>query len=811
VVSSVATAAPDAVGNAPREQDPFVGREQELDRLRAMQAETRLLTLIGPDGVGKSRLVRRLKADVHDGFPDGSWLVDLSSLTDPALVVQAVGDVLGVRQTPGQSWVDALTRALEPRRLLLVLDNCDRLRVRCADLAEHLLKTCPALHLLATCSEPLDAADETTWLVPPLEVPPSSASDIRELRASEAVRLFVARVNVDLPDFALSECNADVVAEICRRLGGLPLALKLAAVWIKQVGLAEVAAHLRDSFPRSIGATRTWPSQQGTLRAGLEWSHSLLEEDERVLIRRLAVFADGWTLGAAEEVCSGDGLAEDAVADVLGRLVSKSLVTEYGDPGVRYRLRESVRAYALGHLASAGEVGVLRARHAAWLLRLAERLPPESTDPTQAGMLLPEQDNIRAALEWALQEDQASVGLRLVTAASALWWFTGHHAEGRAWFSRLLALPGATAAPVARSYALTFSAAFGLLLGDNAGAQEQGQAALRDHESREDARGIALTLHILGNVALNCGELEQAGALHADAARWLRALGSPAHALSLSQSGSAAYEVGDAERLRELIAEMQSTGQVREPHLQAAELKLRGLLAAAEGHLSTAASLLEQSLTLAPKSRYRQTGIAVMTRLGHLRLDQGQPAAAVVVFADALQLARGAGESVRLIRVVEGCARCLAASDADAAVRLAGAAAGERRAFGAVLWPSEQRYLNDWLQRARHVLGPSAYQRAWDDGCASTLAQAVSLAEVLLAGSPAVASPNADLSAREREVARLLARGLTNKQIATALVVSPGTVRTHVEHILTKLGLRSRAQIAVWASQQGLLPASSPG
>ncbi|MBV9353894.1 MAG: hypothetical protein JO023_00055, partial [Chloroflexi bacterium] len=629
---------------------------------------------------------------------------------------------------------------------------------------------------------------------------------VSEVGASEAVRLFVVRVRAHLPDFMFGERNAPTIVEICRRLDGLPLALELVAARVEGLGLAEVAARLGDRFALAVRASRGAPARQRTLQAALEWSYSLLDADERMMLRRLAVFVGGWTLEAAQAVCGDDSLSAELILEVLERLVAKSLVVaDHHGTGVRYRQLETVRAYALAQLAAAGETAALQERHAAFVLRLAERAPPESANAAQAALLTPEEDNVRAALAWAVQHEQAELGLRLASAAFPLWWFTGHYVEGHAWFDRLLALPAAE--PGARSTALSVDGQLLTMLGEYALAQQQLEAALEECQSRGDARGIGLIHLVLGNVAMLRGDLKRAVALHTEATQRLRAAGSPGDVVSLAQLALAALELAGADRARQLIAELEGIGHARqEPVVLSRALHLRAVVAASEGAVATATSLIEQALALVRPSANQQLIVIELTSLGHIRIDQGQPAAALAAFAESIKLARASGERVRLIHALEGCARCLAASDPDAAVRLAGATAAQRRSLGVEPWPSERRYLDGWLAVARRTLGPSAYQRAWDDGRASTLDQAVSLAEALLVVPPAAAAPTEVLSPREQEVAVLLAQGLTNKQIASELVVSPATVRSHVEHILDKLDLRSRAQVATWASQHGLLP-----
>ncbi len=798
-------------GNLPSEVNDFVGREGQLLRLRELHHRTRLLTLVGPGGVGKTRLALRLQTELRGTFPDGVWLVDLSPVTDPALVPQAVGDVLGVRQQPGQSWLHELSQALRPRRLLVALDNCEHLIEACAELVDGLLRACPYLSVVATSLQPLGAAAETTWRVPPLSVPAPSAHDVRDLGASEAVRLFVSRVRAHLPEFALAEHNAPLVAEICRRLDGLPLALELVAAQVERLGLAEVAARLADRFALAVGTTRTAPARQRTLQAALDWSWSLLDDEEHRLLRRLGVFVGGWTLAAAEDVCSGASLTADAVANVLGRLVSKSLVVaDHEGVTVRYRLLESVRAHALTQLAEAGETDVLQRRHAEYLVALGERSVPEAYDPAHAALLLPESDNVRAALGWSLEQGDVDLRLRLTAATSPIWWFSGHYAEGSSWFERVLAFPSSAATSGVRSTAVAVYGQLLLMLGEYSLAQAVCETGVADADRRDDRHGTAILQFILGNVALQRGDIARAARLHDRSAQGFRELASPGEFISLFQRGLEANEAGDITRVRQLVDRLEMVGRTRQvPHRRVWALHLRALIALDESRPSDATSLLEEALAFWTRAADQRWTVVTLTTLGHARLAQGQTLSALEVFAEAIGRARASGERVRVIRALEGCARCFSTVDPDAAVRLAGAVDAQRQALGAVYWPTERRSLDLWLARARTALGAAGYDAAWTDGRASTLAQALSLTEALIVSMQTGPSPAGGLSRREQQVASLVARGLTNKQIAAELVVSAATVRSHVEHILTKLDLRSRAQIAAWSTQQHLVGADA--
>ncbi len=799
-------------GRVPSEVNAFIGREQELARLRALQPGTRLLTLVGPGGVGKTRLAQRLGSELDSGYSDGAWWVDLSQVGDPSLVPQAFGDVLGV-QEPGDSWVGELTRALRSHELLLVVDNCEHVAAATADLVGGLLRGCPGLSLLATSLQPLGVAGETTWRVPPLQVPeppvtPPSAKELDRLTASGAVQLFVARVQAHLPDFELTPLNVEAVVDICRRLDGLPLALELVAARVEGLGLAEVARRLARGLDVASGAARTAPARQQTLRAALDWSWSLLDVREQTLLRRLAVFAGGCTLQAVAAVCGDDsGFSGDAAIDTLTQLVTKSLVVaEHHSTSVRYRLLETVRAYAQEKLAAAEETAALRRRHAAAVLRQAQPAPLEAIDSAQAAWLVPEEDNVRAALEWAVQCDEAEAGMHLAVAAYPMWMFTGHYAEGVTWFDRLVALPSAVDAP-ARALALGHSGQMHLVVGDYDVARARGGEALALAEAHGEAVTAALVLEMLGNVALQCGELGEARALHAVSAERKRALNSPRYVSNLLQLGLIGCECGDFDQVHELIREVELIARTRERPLYAAgALNLRALIAAGQGATTTAVRLFEQALEVRRPANDQQGIVKTLTSLGHVQVDLGQNAAALVSFGEAVDATRRSGERIRLVRALEGAARCISLENPDAAVRLAGVTDAQRRALGTLRWPSEAGFLESWLLGARQALGDAAFERAWEDGQASTLGQGVRLAEALLAEpvSPNV-EPATVLSPREREVAVLLAGGLTNKQIAAELVVSPSTIRTHVEHVLIKLNLGTRAQIAVWASQHGLL------
>jgi DNA-binding CsgD family transcriptional regulator len=348
-----------------------------------------------------------------------------------------------------------------------------------------------------------------------------------------------------------------------------------------------------------------------------------------------------------------------------------------------------------------------------------------------------------------------------------------------------------------------------LVLGDYARAEAYAQDALQSQQEHGDSLGIALALDLLGRIAQQRGDLARCGALQAEVVRRMRERNSPRLVLSLMELAIVESEIGDDDQLRRLIEEIEAIGHERgEPILAASGSHLRALIAVHEGHLAMAADLLEQELAVRRPAGGQPGIIKALTILGHVKIDQGQSRAASAALMEAVERARTSGELIRLLRALEGCARCIVNFNADAAVRLAGATDRQRQALGAAQWPSERHYANDWQALARRRLGPDAYQRAWEDGHASTLDQAIRLSRTVTVEQEPVPTAIPDLTPREQEVAILVARGYTNRQIASELTVSPATARTHVEHVLNKLDLRTRAQIAVWAAQHGLVPAA---
>lgn len=546
--------------NLPVEVTSFVGRERELADVKERLAASHLLTLTGSGGCGKTRLALRVAAEVLDAYPDGIWLVELAPLSDPTLVPQAVALALDVREVPGRPLPATLAEHLEGRAILVVLDNCEHVLDACARIAEALLRACPRLRLLATSRERLGIGGEVVARVTPLTLPEPGHASLAELARSEAVRLFVERAEAVRPGFALTEGNAAAVAEICRRLDGIPLALELAAARAAVLSPEQIARHLGDRFRLLTTGSRTALPRHQTLRALVDWCHALLSDKERILFRRLAVFAGGWTLAAAEAVA---GIGRDEVLDLLMGLVDQSLVLveERGDEA-RYRLLETLRDYAREKLDASGETCAVRAAHAAYYAAWTGGPGPSAVElPIKRAFALPpatvagEADNLRAALDYFLDQGEAEAGLGLAARIYHLWFLRGPREEGRAWLRRLLARPTPVLAP-SRAAALFAAGWLARFQGDLAEAGAVFAEAATLAGARGDHQGRACAQTQLGVVAFMRGELAQARTELEEGARLVREADAPAALLqSLVRLGHLAVAQGDLMGARAALVE----------------------------------------------------------------------------------------------------------------------------------------------------------------------------------------------------------------------------------------------------------------
>jgi predicted ATPase/class 3 adenylate cyclase/DNA-binding CsgD family transcriptional regulator len=488
--------------NLPSELTSFVGRRRELTQVGELLRRTRLLTLTGAGGCGKTRIALQAAADALDRNPDGAWWVELARLEDAALLPAIVNGAIGLPEVPGWTPVDVFVEHLRSRSALLVLNNCEHVLAECAALVDSLLRACPLLTILATSRAPLGVPGETSWRVPSMSMPAEPHRQPAEsLRQCDAVRLFIDRALQVRPNFAVTAANAPAVAQICSDLDGMPLAIELAAARVRVLAPEQIAGGLADRFHMLTGGGRTVTPRHQTLEASIDWSHELLSHGERALLRRVSVFAGGWTLDAAEEVCAGDGIDRSAVLDLLSGLVDKSLVTtDEGDSEVRYGLLKTVRQYASERLSDAGEVETMRDRHLAYSVALAERAEPEvfrsGRDDPALRRLADEVPNLRAALEWATGPD-AEAGLRIAAAMNLFWLFAGRYGEGEAACARALDAAGAMLTPL-RALVLTGRATLGIFRGAYLDTPGWAQAALEIGEACGDLGVQARACDILG-------------------------------------------------------------------------------------------------------------------------------------------------------------------------------------------------------------------------------------------------------------------------------------------------------------------------
>lgn len=429
--------------NLPLQLTSFVGREKEILQVKRLLLGDRFVTLTGPGGTGKTRLALHIAAELLELFPDGVWLAEFASLSDPILVPQTVAAVLGIRESSGRPIMALLTDFLRSKELLLILDNCEHLLPACAQLVSTLLQACPHLCIIATSREALNIPGELSFRVPSLSIPDTQhLPPLPVLTQYEAMQLFIERAEIIQPGFALTDTNAPAIAQICRRLDGIPLAIELAVARVKVMPVEQVTARLDNRFRLLTGGSRTALPRHQTLQALIDWSYDLLSEAERTLLRRLSIFAGGWTLEAAEAICAGEGLKHDEVLDILIQLVNKSLVISdhESDAEARYRLLETIRQYARERLLEAGGGEEVRDRHLDYYLKFAERSEPELRGPNQVvwlDRLEKEVDNVRAALEWSLDVN-VEAGLRMASALLWFWHIRAGKSEGIDWLERAL-------------------------------------------------------------------------------------------------------------------------------------------------------------------------------------------------------------------------------------------------------------------------------------------------------------------------------------------------------------------------------------
>ncbi len=845
------------LGNLPAEPNSFVGRERDLGDLRLLLSNVRALTLCGPGGIGKTRLATRLGWQLAGDFPDGVWIVEFADSAEPALAARQVANVLGIGEEPDRPAAATLADALRGRQLLLILDTCEHVVDAIADLVRDLIATCPMLRLVATSREPLRVRGETVWRVPPLALPfPPQAFPDRafpegtfpqrafpqtwsepvpafpgqvaamtpgEATEHEAVRLFVDRAAAVRPGFSLTSENCRQVAQLCSTLDGVPLAIELAAARIRALSVEQIADRIDDRFRLLASGDRTAPPRQQTLQAAVDWSFELLTDDEQILLRRLSVFA-GWSLGMAEEVCADERIPVPRVLDLLAALIDKSLVALEDELAgdARYRLLDTIREYAAARLESSGEQDTFRQRHVRYMLALAEDVVgqaflrgalPWAEQVSLYHRIAAEQANFRAALALCLGSRDAEKGLRLCSALRSTWVVHGDVAEGVAWFGRFFALDEWVPAGV-RARALMLSAELAFEYQEYAGAARMAQAAVAMSTSYP-AACPAGGLRILALISLRAGLAEQAvdqadtaiAAARQHRDEWEEGLALAARAAILARSGQLAAAQSAFEAALELLSGNNGWGIAHALYGFGSLARARRDNAGALRHFRRALELFRQIGARTEMAR-------CLAGIGWVALASLDLPTAAASLGESLELSMATGQRLGIARGLEACAAlAVVRGDDVAAARLEGAATALREVVGQVRSAAAQARLDSLLAAAHHRLGPAAAASLIGEGRRLSTHEAVSFALASAAAGdhaedtgagPAgpLSAPPSVLTAREQQIAQLIARGLSNRAIAAELVISPATAARHVANILAKLGLNSRAQVAAWTADQ---------
>ncbi len=810
---------PDAV-HRPEEFSSFVGRTLEVGELRELLRVMRAVTLCGAGGIGKSRLALRLLDAVAAEFPDGAWFVELSDLRQAEHVVPALAAVVGVDEEPGRPLLDTLAESFRHRRVLLVLDNCEHLIQACASLCQRLLASSPGLQVVATSREPLRVAAETVWLVPPLALPPAQPQSLELLREYDAIRLFTERASAAAPSFVLGPGNVASVAAICRALDGLPLAIELAAAWVRVLSVEQIAARLDRRLALLTSTDRTVPPRQQTLRATFDWSYELLSEPERTLLRRLSALA-GWSLEMAEQVCSDDSVPAADILDLLTALADKSLVeVEHETLGqARYRMLETVREYASGLLEQAGETADIQRRRRDYTRRECERYAdigmavvpaPWSARVDVFRRVDLEAANLREVLGGCLADGDAETGLRICTAIRPVWLVRGSFAEGAGWLDAFLQLPDTTSVHASvRGPALVSRAQLALAMGSEQAA-ELVAAGIELCWAAGENFWVAAALNLLTEIALHSGRPDDAAARAAEALQVARSSGdrwNEGYALGTMASAAAARgNLREAERLgTEALGVMRA---IEQQWGSARMLLGLGDLARVRAEDAIARDYYLEALAILREVNARPEIARCLAGLGRIALDQSDVPAARQHLTESLRLSYASGSRIGVARGLEAAARlAIVERNPQLGVQLAGAISTLRAEAHLPPMPGArtQRFLD-----AAAALGDHAVARLWQDGTAMSTAAAVRLAlgEALDDGPAASAplprsaqeTPAGGLTPREQEVVALLGAGLSNRDIASKLFISPATAARHVANILAKLGFSSRSQVAVWAN-----------
>ncbi|UYF94071.1 protein kinase [Rhodococcus aetherivorans] len=768
---TTAPAIPGTTGSLPLERTSFVGRRHELTEAKNLLTGSRLVTLTGIGGVGKTRLAMRVAAAVQRDYAQGVRLVELGELHDRASLLDAVAAAVGLRDQSARPMQEVLLEFLAPRQVLVVLDNCEHLIDAVADLADLLLRTCPRLRILATSREPLVLGGEAVLAVPPLTVPdPQQPPSMRTLPRYEAVKMFTERAAAAVPGFALTENNAATVARICHRLDGLPLPIELAAARLRALSPEQILERLTDRYTLLTRGSRGAPTRQQTLRWCIDWSFELCTAVEQRVWGRVAVFAGSFDLDAAEQVCGAD-MAAGEVLDTLTALVDKSiLIREEAGSVVRFRMLETLRDYGVEKLEQSGEDIAVRRRHRDWYEALARAAEAEWISARQLdwiARLKREQPNIREALDFCVKDDPVA-GLRIAAALFSFWSSQSLYNEGRRWYDQLLARQDGP--PILeRARALYCASVMANVQGDFHAGTTLVEHARTLAAQTTDPLVRALVSFADGRLGLLSGDFEHARShLESALAQFSERGDRTLEVTALTALGTAYGLSGLREEALECHERVLAITTTHDETVHRSyALWALGIILWQQGNTSRSAQFLEESLELSRQVRSPHIVAASLEALAWISVDQ---------------------------------------RDARRAAVLMGAADGLAQAIGSspIIHSHLVAYHEEGARKTRQKLGGDAFSAAYRQGeqFGFDAAIAYALREHPPVDSPPGTEASARLTKRERQVADLIGEGLTNQAIARRLVISPRTAQGHVEHILAKLGFTSRAQVAAWVTEQ---------
>ena len=797
----------------------FIGREREIGELSRLLASSRLLTITGAAGCGKTRLALRLAQEFNGRFADGIHWLGLAPLVDPALLSQTIAKGLNIKEQPQLPALHRIVEAVRNQQLLLVLDNCEHLLTACFQLATTLLAE-TKISILTTSREPLGVTGERLFPVSPLSLPLRShkLQDLAELVQYEAVQLFIERAQTFLPTFALTVINKAIVTDICFLLDGLPLAIEMATAWINILTVDQIAARLDNHFALQAAGAQVTYSPHQTLHAAIDWSYNLLTTPEQQLLLRLSVFAGGCSLDEVEAVCAGEGLKREQILELLASLVNKSLVTAgtLQRSQARYSLLETIRQYGQEKLKEGDERSLLHDRHLSCFLRLTEETEPKLRGnylQLWLNWLEEEYNNIRAALSWSLKSSQVEQGLRIAIAIYQFWTIRDYVEEGLTWLEHLLGHvdEGITAVVHTNAlfYAMTLAGFRNNLEAQKAYGLEA--AALTQSIDEGDIEALRWIFATKAYSARAEGDHQTAFAWAKKLIQIARELGDTYQlALSLSLWSFVAMSLGDYDEAQAMLDEaLPLLREIGNPYRLAMALNFSGDLARCEQKFQQAQMAYEESIVLLREVDAVRDLASACHNLGHACLHLGEVKRATTLFKESMALHQEQGNEAGETECLLGFAALAVAADLPAAAaRLLAAAAAIGGRHITSEWAATSMAYAYYLDRARAGLSENSFQSEVAAGQRMSLAQAVVLAQDVvskMAAAQQTRQQRMQLTPRELELAILIAQGKSNEQIAEELVLSKRTVEKHIANIRSKLDFTERTQIVRLIIDRGLV------